>query len=92
MSKSMHSMTTHGSSDVLRPLLPPAKVDRLAAAFSRFFAIQASSGIVLMACTAIALYLANSQWADAYDAFWHMRCRVAFGSFVFEKDLPARAV
>jgi NhaA family Na+:H+ antiporter len=75
------------SDDLLKPLLPTAKVDRLAAPLRRFFAIQSTSGFVLVGCTALALFLANSRWADAFDAVWHMSWSLSVGSHTFAKDL-----
>jgi NhaA family Na+:H+ antiporter len=38
--------------------------------FQRFFATAAAGGLVLLACTAVALVWANSPWADAYHRLW----------------------
>ena len=39
--------------------------------FERFFRGEAAGGIALLACTVIALVLANSPWSQAYDAVLH---------------------
>jgi NhaA family Na+:H+ antiporter len=38
--------------------------------FQRFVSTEAAGALVLLACTAIALALANSPWADAYHRLW----------------------
>jgi Na+:H+ antiporter, NhaA family len=40
--------------------------------FQRFFATEASGGLLLMACTLVSLIVANSAWGSAYLGFWHM--------------------
>lgn len=37
--------------------------------FQRFFATEAAGGVVLLGCTALAMGLANSPWADSYLHF-----------------------
>ena len=44
------------------------KITRL---FSLFFESTKASGLVLVACTIISLFLANSRWSDAYLHLWH---------------------
>jgi NhaA family Na+:H+ antiporter len=39
--------------------------------FVHFLKTESASGIVLLACTAVALVLANSPWSAAYAQFWH---------------------
>jgi NhaA family Na+:H+ antiporter len=43
---------------------PP--IDQILRPFQEFFRIEASSGILLLACTALALIWANSPWAESY--------------------------
>ena len=45
----------------------------LSRTFSTFFESEKSSALVLMACTAVALFLANSSWGPGYLHFWHQR-------------------
>jgi NhaA family Na+:H+ antiporter len=79
--------TGHGSDDLLMPLLPTARVDRLTAPLRRFFAIQSSSGLMLVGCTVLALFLANSPWANAFDSIWQTSWGLSIGSQSFAKDL-----
>lgn len=53
----------------------------------RFLAIEASSGILLLAAAAVALIWANSPWRERYDALWHIPFGLSLGSFSFERDL-----
>jgi Na+:H+ antiporter, NhaA family len=53
----------------------------------RFLHVEASSGIVLLAATAIALIWANSAWADSYRQLWHTPVALRVGSFAFERSL-----
>ena len=43
--------------------------------------------MVLLACTAIALGLANSAWATAYHDFWHTEIGFSIGSFELHHSL-----
>jgi Na+:H+ antiporter, NhaA family len=62
-------------------VLPRRPVDRLLDPIQRFLHIQTASGIVLLACAAIALALANSPWADAFAAIWEMPFALEIGAF-----------
>jgi Na+:H+ antiporter, NhaA family len=46
------------------------KVTRL---FRDFFESEKAGGLVLIACTAISLLLANSSWGTSYQDFWHIQ-------------------
>lgn len=76
------------------PADPPgtwAPVRRLArrarAPVERFLAIQAASGIVLLAVAALALAWANSPWREGYAHLWHLPLGLQLGSWSFERDL-----
>ncbi len=53
--------------------------DRLLAPFRRFAALEAAGGLVLLACTAVALAWANSPWAESYHHLWETRLAVTVG-------------
>jgi NhaA family Na+:H+ antiporter len=53
------------------PHLPVPPIRRLTRPLAAFLQIESASGLVLLACTAVALALANSPLADAYHGFWH---------------------
>ncbi|SCY79034.1 Na+/H+ antiporter NhaA [Flavobacterium caeni] len=44
---------------------------RLTKLFHEFFESEKVGGLILIACTAVSLLLANSAWADSYIHFWH---------------------
>jgi NhaA family Na+:H+ antiporter len=54
-------------------------IDILLSPIQFFLRVQAAGGILLLACTAIALVWANSAWGDAYHDFWHTYLSVGFG-------------
>jgi NhaA family Na+:H+ antiporter len=45
-------------------------IDRLLEPFQRFAHIESSGGILLLACTVVALAWANSPWVDSYHRLW----------------------
>lgn len=45
-------------------------IDRISRPFIRFLHIEAAGGMVLLVCTLIALFLANSPWQQAYAEIW----------------------
>ncbi len=53
----------------------------------RFLQIEAASGIVLLAATAVALVWANSRWQGGYESFWSTDIHVQVGSYTFDEDL-----
>jgi NhaA family Na+:H+ antiporter len=55
--------------------------------FQDFFRIEASSGILLLAFTGIALFLANSPWAESYFHFWETELAIVFGDFHLSMEL-----
>lgn len=50
--------------------LPKEPIDKVVAPIERFMHIEAASGIVLLAATAVALILANSRWSDFFTRGW----------------------
>ncbi len=56
---------------LLKDRLPPAAVRRITRPLARFLAVESAGGVVLLACTIIALAAANSPLAAAYYRFWH---------------------
>jgi NhaA family Na+:H+ antiporter len=82
-------MAAHGDSkiDPLKPLLPKAGVDRITEPIRQFLHIPSASGLVLLACTGLALVLANSPWAGTMADFWHTSCEITIGNWSLKKDL-----
>jgi Na+:H+ antiporter, NhaA family len=60
---------------------------RALAPVERFLAIEAASGILLLAAAAVALVWANSPWRQSYTALWHVPLGLKLGPFSFERDL-----
>lgn len=69
------------------PLLPEEPIHSVVKPIVRFMHVEAASGFVLIAATAIALILANSPWSDAFLGFWKTHLRLEFGDFVFDHTL-----
>src|SRR5262245_30869566 len=63
------------------PHLPVAPVRRLTRPLARFLQIESASGLVLLACTVIALVLANSPATGAYHDLWHTPVWLEVGTF-----------
>ena len=51
---------------------PPLMIARVLRPFQRFAQMEASGGILLLVCTAIALAWANSPWAESYHHLWEL--------------------
>jgi NhaA family Na+:H+ antiporter len=68
---------------------PPvhAAARRLLSPIQRFLAIEAASGLVLIAATAVALGWANSPWSASYHGLWHTELAVALGDWRFARPL-----
>jgi len=70
------------------PVSPPvAPVDRWLAPVLKFLHVEASSGIVLLACTAAALVLANSPASAWFKGIWKTAVSVSMGGFTIAGDL-----
>ncbi len=69
------------------PALPVARVDRWLAPLTRFLHIQAASGVVLLACTAAALVLANSAAAGWFAGLWKIPVSLSIGGLTLAGDV-----
>ncbi len=63
------------------------RIDRLLRPIRRFMEIEASSGLILVAATLLALGLANSPLALAYQDLLHTKILLAVGSFSLSGDV-----
>jgi NhaA family Na+:H+ antiporter len=54
---------------------------------NKFIKMEAFSGILLMVVTVVALYLANSQFSDAYFGLFQRKLTLAFEGFKLDKPL-----
>ncbi len=55
--------------------------------FQRFQRLETAGGILLIACTGIALFWANSPWADTYEHLLHIPLTAKAGDFEISKSL-----
>lgn len=63
-------------------------IDHLLSPFRRFAQLEAASGLLLLAMTAIALVWANSPWHGAYTGFFHgSKFVIGIGQFTLSKDV-----
>ena len=62
-------------------------IDRILSPFQEFFQQEASSGIILIIATIVALIWANSSWGESYNSLWHTTLTFSFGNFGISKDL-----
>ena len=67
--------------------LPEEPIDRITAPIRRLLHVEAASGLVLLACTAVALVLSNTEASEAFLGFWETPVRVAFGSASVEHSV-----
>ena len=67
--------------------IPREPIHRFTEPLQRFMHVEAAGGGVLIACTAVAMILANSPLSDAYLGFWKTPVQLGFGSFVMEHKL-----
>ncbi|MGH0034092.1 MAG: Na+/H+ antiporter NhaA [Myxococcota bacterium] len=67
--------------------LPREPIHRITVPIAHFLHIEAASGGVLLACTAIALMMANSDWSAAYLSFWKTPVGFGFGDFQVSHSL-----
>ncbi len=61
-------------------IVPRPPIDVVTAPFKRFVRMEASGGILLLICTAVALVWANSPWADGYHQLWERPWAIGLGS------------
>jgi NhaA family Na+:H+ antiporter len=67
--------------------MPYRKLAYLLRPFEDFFKRQAAGGILLIAATVVALFLANSPLSDAYFHFWELELTFGFDRFGLTKSL-----
>ena len=60
---------------------------KLARPFQEFAGRETSGGILLLACTVVALAWANSPWAHSYRDLWHTSFSIGFASLNLSKEL-----
>ncbi len=68
-------------------VLPQTAIGRWIRPLARFMEIEAASGVVLLACAAIALTAANSPLAHAFHSFWELPIGFSLGGFEMRHPL-----
>ncbi len=71
----------------MTPRNKPTPIEILRRPIIRFMQIQAAGGIVLLVCTLVALFLANSAWSQLYLDFWHIPLAISVGDFKLSHSL-----
>jgi NhaA family Na+:H+ antiporter len=61
--------------------MPGPRVNRLTRPFQAFFALEASSSLLLLLATVLALAWANSPWAAGYERLLHLPLALRVGAF-----------
>ncbi len=61
--------------------------DKVLSPLEDFIHRQTTSGVLLMLCAIVALYLANSQWSEAYLHLLHVPFTIGFPGFQLSKSL-----
>ena len=69
------------------PPPPPTPIQRMLSPFARFARLESAGGIVLIACTLVAVAWANSPWAEAYHHLWETHLAVSLGPFALDYTL-----
>ena len=73
------------SSKRIEPQATPIR--KLVRPFQDFAARETAGGVLLLACTLVALAWANSPWAGTYVALWHTPVTVGFGPALLSYEL-----
>ncbi|MGH8093458.1 MAG: Na+/H+ antiporter NhaA [Chthoniobacterales bacterium] len=64
-----------------------APIERLMRPIQAFTRLEAAGGILLIACTIVALVWANSPWAASYFHLWHIKVTFGFGGAQLSEEL-----
>ena len=67
--------------------LPTELLDRLTKPFTRFLAIEAAAGAILLLFTVAALVLSNSPWAHSFSNVWETQIGFQVGAWEFGHTL-----
>ncbi len=77
-------MATTMVSDEIRGEPP---IERMMKPFQEFAGKEASSGILLIVATVVALVWANSPWSDSYFRFWSLPFSISLGEYGLSKSV-----
>lgn len=70
-----------------REVLPKQAIRQWLSPINAFLFLQSTSGLLLLFVTAIALFLANTDFVPGFLEFWHLTCQIRIGDWKLEKDL-----
>lgn len=70
-----------------REVLPKQLIRQWFSPIESFLFLQSTSGLLLLVVTAIALFLANTDFVPGFLEFWHLTCQISIGDWKLEKDL-----
>lgn len=70
-----------------KSLFPQEPVQAILAPIVRFLHVESASGLLLLACSGLALLLANLPVGEAYLAFWKIPVGLSVGGFELEYSL-----
>jgi NhaA family Na+:H+ antiporter len=62
-------------------------IDSIRKPFEDFFYAEASSGTLLLLATVVALFIANSSLASAFERFWQTKLAIGYGDYGLSKPL-----
>ena len=71
----------NASSPMTRPPAPAPPIDRVLRPFQQFMHAESSSGLLLLACAAVAMIWANSGWAESYFHLWEQQLSIGGPGF-----------
>lgn len=66
---------------------PEPSIEKILGPFQRFLRAQATSGILLLGVTVVALVWANSLWAESYRDLWHLKLEISLAGFSISESL-----
>ncbi|HSD63649.1 MAG TPA: Na+/H+ antiporter NhaA [Ignavibacteriaceae bacterium] len=66
---------------------PVPPIEKIFQPFKAFAKVEASSGIVLIFCTIIALVWANSGFSESYTGLWHTNITIGIGNYNLSYNL-----
>ncbi|MBV10583.1 Na+/H+ antiporter NhaA [Rubinisphaera sp.] len=70
-----------------KSLFPNEPIHWITKPINRFLHVEAASGVVLLLCSVMALFLANSAFSDQFLGFWKIKIGITCGDFHLEHSL-----
>lgn len=63
------------------------RIENIIRPFQKFFNIEASSGIILLASAILSMIWANSQFGDLYENLWSRNFTIGISDYIFKEHL-----